>query len=76
MAALSFQAQHPTQACQPAFQAPPIQHLAIPGPPAYAGYQGRYQQGYQQGQGEECSTGRCRNRRKKQQAWPWPHLIC
>jgi hypothetical protein len=32
MAALSFQRQPPTQARQPVFQAPPIQHLAIPGP--------------------------------------------
>ncbi len=61
MAALSFQAQPPTQARQPAFQAPPIQHLAISGPRAYAGYQGGYQQGYQQGRGGACSTGRCRN---------------
>jgi hypothetical protein len=51
MAALSFQEQPPTQAHQPAYQAPPIQSLVIPGPPAYAGYQGGYQQGYQQGRG-------------------------
>jgi hypothetical protein len=63
MAALSFQAQPPMQARWPAFQAPPIQHLAIPGPPAYAGYQGGYQQGCQQGQGGGRSTGRCRNGR-------------
>ncbi len=63
MAALSFHVQPPTQACQPVFHAPPIQHLAIPGPPAYGGNQGWYQQGYQQGRGGGRSTGHCRNGR-------------
>ncbi len=63
MAALSSQAQPPTQARQPVFQAPPIQHLAIPSPPAYAGYQGGYQQGYQQGRGGGCNIRRRRNGR-------------
>jgi hypothetical protein len=62
MAALSFQAQPPTQACQPAFQTPPIHQLAIPAPPAYGSYhQGGYQQGYQQGCGIGQSTKRRRN---------------
>ncbi len=60
IAALSFQAKPPMQARQPAFHAPPVQHLAIPGPPAYGGNQGGYQQGYQQGRGGGRSTGRWR----------------
>jgi hypothetical protein len=63
MAALSFHVQPPMQACQPALHAPPVQHLAIPGLPAYGGNHGGYQQGYQQGKGGGCSTGRCCNGR-------------
>jgi hypothetical protein len=59
MAALSFHAQPPMQARQPALHAPPIQHLAIPSPPAYRGNHGGYQQGYQKGRGDGRSTG-CR----------------
>jgi hypothetical protein len=61
MAALSFHMQPTTQACQPALHAPPIQHLAIPGPPAYGGNHGVYQQGYQLGRDGGCSTGGRRN---------------
>jgi hypothetical protein len=60
MAALSF-TQQTTQARLPVFQAPPIQHLTIPGPPAYRANQGGYQQGFQQGCGGGCSTRGCCN---------------
>jgi hypothetical protein len=63
MATLSFKEQPATQACQLAVHVPPVQHLAIPGPPVYGGYHGGYQQGYQQGRGGGQSTGRCRNGR-------------
>ncbi len=68
MAALSF-TQQTTQMRPPVFQAPPIQHFAIPGPPAYGGNQGGYQQGFQQGHDGGCSTGRrcntrCNNNRR------------
>jgi hypothetical protein len=63
MAALSFHAQLPTQACQPALHTPPIQHLAIPGLPAYGGNHGGYQHGYQQGRCGGRSTGHPRNGR-------------
>jgi hypothetical protein len=60
-AVLSFHAHPPAQVRQPALHAPPVQYLAIPGPPAYGGDYGGYQQGYQQGRGGGRSTGRCRN---------------
>jgi hypothetical protein len=61
MAALSFHVQPPMQACQLALHAPPVHHLAIPGPPVYGGNHGGYQHGYQQGRGGGCSTEHCRN---------------
>jgi hypothetical protein len=56
MAAMLLQAQQPTQVCQPTFQALPIQHLAIPSPPPFAGNGGGYIQGYNQGRGGRSNS--------------------
>jgi hypothetical protein len=60
MAAMLLQARQPTQACQQAFHALPVQYLAIPGPAPNAGNSGGYTQGYNQGQSSRIN-GRDRN---------------
>jgi hypothetical protein len=60
MAVMLLQARQPMQARQPAFQAPPMQHLAIPGPTPFAGNGGGYMQGCNQGWSSR-SNGQRRN---------------
>ncbi len=53
MATMLLHARQPTQLRQLAFHAPPVQHLAIPGPALFAGNCGGYMQGYSQGQSSQ-----------------------
>jgi hypothetical protein len=74
MAAMLLHAKQPTQACKQAFHAPPVQHLAIPGPASFAGNGGEYTQGYSQGRSSQ-SNGRRRNQHGNYPVKAAPHLL-
>ncbi len=76
MATLSFQAQPTIQARWPAFQAPPVHQLAIPGPPAYRGSTRGVPTGVSTRARRRTKHRLSPKRAQQQQARSWLHHIC